>query len=72
MFPASISAGLPQALNILKHLPAQVILDAHLRQRGGQIEHLLVGQLGDFARRVDVEPRHEPRRGVGADAEEVL
>jgi hypothetical protein len=43
MAPATVSTSLLQALDIIQDLPAQVILDLHVRQHGGQVENLLVG-----------------------------
>jgi len=70
MPPSAISPRLLQSLNIIQSLSAQVILDLHIGERGRDVQDLLVGQLADFARRVDVETREEARGGVVADAEE--
>lgn len=72
MPPPAIRARLSHALDILQDLPAQVVLDLHVRQRGGQVEDLLVGQLADFAGGVDVEASEQARRGVRAYAEKVF
>jgi hypothetical protein len=72
MSPPAIRPALSQPANIIEHLAAQVILDPHLGQRGVQIQDLLVGQVADFAGRVDVHAGEEVRRDVLADAEEVF
>jgi len=70
MPPSAISPRLLQALNIVQSLSAQVILDLHLGKRGRDVQDLLVGQLADFACRVDVEAGEKARGGVVANSEE--
>lgn len=70
MPPSAVRPRVPQPLDVVEDLPAEVVLDLHLGQRGRDVEHLLVGQLADLAGRVDVEAGEEARRGVRADAEE--
>lgn len=70
MPPSPIRTRLLQPLDIIQILSAEVILDLHFGKRGGDIEDLLVGELADFACRVDMEAGEEARGGVVADAEE--
>lgn len=72
MATTTVSTCLLQALNIIEHVSAQVVLNLHIRKHGGQIEDLLVGQLADAAGRVDVEAGEESRGGIVSDAEEGL
>lgn len=69
---ASIRAHIPQPGDILPHLALQLILDAQGRELGVEVEDLLGGQIAQLARRMDVEPGHDPLRELGPDAVEVL
>lgn len=70
MTTATVGSGLLQALDIIHNLSAQIILNLHVRQDGGHVKNLLVGQLADSAGRVDVEAGEEAGGGMVADTEE--
>lgn len=72
MSPTTVSTGIPQSLDIIQHLSAEVVLDLHFRQRRCEFEHLLVGELADLGRRVDIEAGHEPGGVLRTNAEEGL
>lgn len=72
MATTAVGTGLLQTLDIIQDLSSQVILNLHIRQHGGQVEDLLVGELADAAGRVDVEAGQEAGGGVVANAEEGL
>jgi len=72
MAPTTVGTSLLQALDVIQNLSAQIILNLHVGEDGGQVENLLVGQLTDAAGRVDVEAGQEARGGVVADSEEGL
>lgn len=72
MTTTTVGTGLLQALDVIQDLSSQVILNLHIRQHGGQVEDLLVGELADAAGRVDVEAGQEAGGGVVADSEESL
>jgi hypothetical protein len=55
MTTTAVGTGLLQALDVVQNLSSQVILNLHVREHGGQVENLLVGELADAAGRVDVE-----------------
>jgi hypothetical protein len=55
MTTTAVGTGLLQALDVVQNLSSQVILNLHVREHGGQVENLLVGELADTAGRVDVE-----------------
>ena len=58
MSPTPITAHVHQPPNVVPHVAAQVVLDAHLGQLGVQVEDVLVVEEGDFGGGVDVEFRH--------------
>jgi hypothetical protein len=70
MSPSPIRPRLFQPLNIIQHLPSEIVLDLHVCEGGGDVEDLLVAELANFGRFVDVEAGEEAAGGVGADAEE--
>lgn len=72
MATTAVGTGLLQTLDIIQDFSSQVILNLHIRQHGGQVEDLLVGELPDAAGRVDVEAGQEAGGGVVANAEEGL
>lgn len=58
---ATIRARVLQPLDVIQNLTAQIVLNLHFRERRGEIEDLLVGQLADFASGMDMEPSHQAR-----------
>lgn len=72
MATTAVGTGLLQTLDIIQDLSSQVILNLHIRQHGGQVEDLLVGELADAAGWVDVEAGQEAGGGVVANAEKGL
>lgn len=55
---ATIRARVLQPLDIIQNLTPQIILNLHFRERRGEVEDLLVGQLADFASGMDMEAGH--------------
>ena len=70
MSPAAVSTSIPEPLDIVQHLPPQIILDFHFGQRGCEVEHLRVGEFSDFGLWVDVEASQEAGRDIWTDSEE--
>lgn len=70
MPPPPIRTHIPQPPDIILHLPPQVILDCHIRQLGGEVEDLFVGEAADTGGVVDVEFGHQALGVLGADAVE--
>lgn len=72
MTTTAVGTGLLQTLDVIQDFSSQIILDLHIRQHGGQVENLLVGELADAAGRVDVEAGQEAGGSVVANAKEGL
>ena len=72
MTSAAVSSGLFHTLDVIQNFSAQIVLDFHIRQYSREVKDLLVGQLADAARRMDVKAGHEAGRGIVADSEEAL
>lgn len=67
MPPTPVRAHIPQTLDIVHQLPAQIVLQRHFRQRPRQAVDLLLAQGAHACRLVDVEARHQVRAGFGAE-----
>jgi hypothetical protein len=72
MTTTTVGTGLLQTLDVIQDLSSQVILNLHIRQHGGQVKNLLVGELADATGWVDVEAGQEAGGSVVADSEEGL
>lgn len=70
MPPAPVRAHVPQPLDVLLQLPAQVVAQRHLRQLRTQAGDLLFSQRAHARGPVDVEARHQVLAGLGPDAVE--
>lgn len=70
--PSTVRSNIPKPLDVVEDLPAEIVLDLHLRESCGKVEDLLVSQFPDFAGFVDVKARHEPGGDGGTNAEESL
>jgi len=67
-----IGARIPQALNVLLYLSAQVIFELQGIQMRREVEDLCLRQLADFHSTVEAEARHDTGACVRTNAEESL
>lgn len=58
MSPSPMRTHIPQPFDVLLQLPPQVVLNGHVRELRGQVEHLLIRQAANFRCRVNVEFGH--------------
>ena len=72
MPPSPIRPHIPQPLDVVHDLAAQIILYRHRAELGCDIVDLLVVEAADFGGLVHVEFGHQPRAHVGSDAVEGL
>jgi len=68
----SVGARVPQPLNVLLDLSAQVVFEFQGIQVRRKVEDLSLRQLADFHRTVEVEARHDTGARVSPDSEKRL
>jgi hypothetical protein len=72
MSPSTVRPRIPQPLDVVEDLSAEVIFDFHLRESRSKVEDLLIRQFPDLSRWMDVKAREETGGDGGTNAKERL
>lgn len=70
MSPTPVCAHIPQPLDVVLQLAAQIRAQLHFRQFCGEAVYLFLAEVADARGRVDVEFGHELGAGLGPKAVE--